>query len=588
MPKIELYADTLYGYAGERYTNEQLEELLPCAKAELDGVDEDEGLLKVELNDTNRPDLWSTAGLGRQLRSYKNGEISRYDFFSTPEKQLDPGERIVQVDPSVEPTRPYIVAFAITGKGVDEATLKDIIQTQEKLCWNFGRKRKSIAMGVYRSDIFRYPVQYKAVDPDTTRFVPLQEEREMSLREIITDHPKGKEFGHIVAEDKLFPFICDAQEKVLSFPPVINSAEIGAVKVGDGNLFIELTGTEMKDLTLTASIVACDLADAGYTILPVKVIYPFDTPFGKEVVFPCYFQKPAQTQLSFIRKMLGKELTADECLQALAKMGVEASVPDGKISGGDSGPGTGDDQILAIRVPEYRNDFLHPADIAEDVMIGRGLERFEPVFPADYTIGRLSPEELFARRVKDIMIGLGYQEMMYNYLGSRKDYIEKMQVSGDEFIRIANPMTENYEYVRASIIPNMMESESVSGNAVYPHRIFEIGKIARLDAADNSGTVTRNQLGFMLADREAGYNEVLSHISAIFYYLAKEYELREFSDPRFIPGRCARLFSEGREVGFFGEIHPRVLEGWGIQMPCGGGEIDLDLLMASREGKGEV
>ncbi len=216
-------------------------------------------------------------------------------------------------------------------------------------------------------------------------------------------------------------------------------------------------------------------------------------------------------------------------------------------------------------------------------MIGRGLESFEPVFPGDYTIGRLSPEELFARRVKDIMIGLGYQEMMYNYLGSRKDYIDKMHVAGDEYIRIANPMTENYEYVRASIIPNMMESESVSGNGVYPHKIFEIGKIARLDASQNSGTVTRNQLGFLMADREAGYNEVLSHVSAIFYYLAREYELKEFTDPRFIPGRSARLLSGGQELGFFGEIHPRVLESWGIQMPCGGGELDLDLLLRTIE-----
>jgi phenylalanyl-tRNA synthetase beta chain len=586
MPKIEIYADTLFGYAGENYTNDELEALFPCAKAELDGVDEDEGLLKVELNDTNRPDLWSTAGLGRQLRSYKTGKVSRYDFFSTPEKELDPGKRIVKVDPSVEPTRPYIVAFAISGKGVDEATLKDIIQTQEKLCWNFGRKRKSIAMGVYRSDIFRYPVQYKAVDPDTTRFIPLQEEREMSLREMITDHPKGKEFGPIVADDKLFPFICDADEKVLSFPPVINSAEIGAVKIGDGNLFIELTGTEMKDLTLTASIVACDLADAGYTILPVKVIYPFDTPFGREPVFPRYFQKPAQAKLSFIRKMLGEELSAQGCIDALAKMGVEGEISaehSGAVSASDTADPAAVDPVLTIRVPEYRNDFLHPADIAEDVMIGRGLESFEPVFPGDYTIGRLSSEELFARRVKDIMIGLGYQEMMYNYLGSRKDYIDKMHVAGDEYIRIANPMTENYEYVRASIIPNMMESESVSGNGVYPHKIFEIGKIARLDASQNSGTVTRNQLGFLMADREAGYNEVLSHVSAIFYYLAREYELKEFTDPRFIPGRSARLLSGGQELGFFGEIHPRVLESWGIQMPCGGGELDLDLLLRTIE-----
>ncbi len=573
MPKIELYAETLYGYAGKTYSEEALEEVLPCAKAELDGVDREEGLLKVELNDTNRPDLWSTAGLGRQLRCYETGKVPAYSFFSTPENELDYGDRIVMVDESVRATRPYIVAFAISGKGVDEATLKDLIQTQEKLCWNFGRKRKSIAMGVYRSDIFSYPVHYRAVDPDTTRFVPLQEEREMSLREIINEHPKGKEFGPIVADDLLFPFITDDNDKVLSFPPVINSAEIGAVKVGDGKLFIELTGTVLKDLALTASIVACDLADAGYTILPVKVIYPYETEFGREAVFPSYFQKPVEARLSFIRKMLGEDIIPEACIESLAKMGISAEFGSADPSG---------DPVLTVRVPEYRNDFLHPADVAEDIMIGRGLGSFDPLVPADYTIGRLSPEESFARRVKDIMIGMGYQEMMYNYLGSRKDYIEKMHVDGSEYIRIANPMTENYEYVRASIMPNMLETESVSGNAVYPHRIFEIGKIARLDPGENSGTVTRNFLGFLMSDRETGFNDALNHLSAVFYYLAKEYELAELSDPRFIPGRCARVMSGGAEIGFFGEVHPAVLESWGVQMPCAGGELDLDRLLQAK------
>ncbi|ADK83215.1 phenylalanine--tRNA ligase subunit beta [Sediminispirochaeta smaragdinae] len=570
MPKIELYADALYGFAGKRYTEQGLEEVFPCAKAELDGSDPDEGILKVELNDTNRPDLWSTAGLGRQLCCYETGKLPSYSFFSTDDKPQDYGDRIVEVDPAIKETRPFIVAFAIFGKGVDEATLKDLIQTQEKLCWNFGRKRKSIAMGVYRSDLFAYPIRYKAVDPDTTKFVPLQEEREMSLRQILNEHPKGKEFGHIVAADRLFPFIVDKDEKVLSFPPIINSAEIGAVKIGDGHLFVELTGTVMEDLALTASIVACDLADAGYTILPVKVVYPYDTPFGREVVFPRYFQQPIQAKVSYIQKLLGEDLSAQECIEALSRMGVAAS--------SDSS----EDPVLTVRVPEYRNDFLHPADVAEDVMIGRGVATFPPVFPSDYTIGRLSAEEHFARRIKDIMVGLGYQEMMYNYLGSRKDYIEKMHVEGKEYIRIANPMTENYEYVRASILPNMLESESVSGNAVYPHKIFETGKIARLDETDNSGTVTKNCLGFLISDREAGFNDALSHISAIFYYIAKEYDLRELDDPRFISGRCARIFSDGKELGLFGEIHPVVLESWGIQMPCAGGEIDLDLLLAAK------
>ncbi len=564
MPKIEVYEKNLLSYTGRNYSDEEFERILESAKAELDGKEPEKDLLKIELNDTNRPDLWSTAGLGRQLRLRENGTIPEYDFFSTPQETKDHGDRVVTIDPSVKDVRPYEIAFAVTGKKIDEATLKDMIQTQEKLCWNFGRKRRSIAIGIFRSDLLTYPISYFAADPDKTKFVPLQTETEMSLRQMCTDIPKGREYGHIVQDSDRFPYLEDSAGYALSFPPVINSAYTGAVKVGDENLFIEMTGTVLRDIILTVNIVACDLADAGFTILPVKMIYPFDTEFGREITAPFYFQEAMDVEVEAVKKHLGTDLSEEEMQDALRHMGVKSSISDGTIH---------------ITVPPYRNDFLHPVDAIEDIMMGRGMDSFEAIMPHDFTVGRLSAEEEFGRKVKEIMIGLGYQEMMYNYLGSKKDFIDRMEISGDEFVKIANPMSENYEYVRASIMPNMLQSESVSAHAVYPHRIFEVGKTAVLDPQDNSGTATYNTLGFMLADREAGFNEVTAMVSALFYYTGREYELKELEDPRFIGGRCAAILCGGRKVGFFGEVHPQVLENWGIQMPVTGGEINLDQVM---------
>ncbi len=564
MPKIEVLKEDLFRYTGKSYTDEALEEILPCAKAELDGVDEEAGIYKIELNDTNRPDLWSTTGLARQISLYEGIYKKKYDFFSTAASKKDYGDRVVKVDSSIKDVRPYIAAFAVKGQGISEAGLKDIIQTQEKLCWNYGRKRRSIAMGVYRSDLFSYPVMYRGADPDKTSFVPLGEEKEMTLREIVSDHPKGHEFGHIVAEEKVYPFITDKDGSVLSFPPVINSAHIGAVQEGDEHLFIELTGTDMPSLILSASIVAYDLADSGFEILPVKIEYPYDTPFGREIVTPYYFQEPVSVDVSYANKLLGTDLSGSEMESALSRMGVASSE-----SGG----------VITIEVPGYRNDFLHPVDIIEDIMMGRGMDSFTPLMPSSFTVGRLSREEEFARKVKDIMIGLGFQEMMYNYLGSGKDYIEKMNLDGSNHIQIANPMTENYEYVRASILPSLLNSESVSANAVYPHNIFEIGKVAFLDPSDNSGTATRNYLGFLSASREEGFNSVSAVVSAVFYYLNREYSLKETADPRYIKGRSAEIYYNGKKAGIFGEVNPEVLENWGIQMPSSACEIDLDILL---------
>jgi phenylalanyl-tRNA synthetase beta chain len=178
------------------------------------------------------------------------------------------------------------------------------------------------------------------------------------------------------------------------------------------------------------------------------------------------------------------------------------------------------------------------------------------------------------------MAGLGYQEMIYNYLGSGKDLVEKMRGGGERIIRISNPMTENYEYLRDSVLASLLSSESVSAHAVYPHRIFETGKVAFRDSRENDGAVTRQYLGFLHADRDAGFNAAAGELQTLFYYLSFEYTAGESGDPRFIPGRAAAVIVNGETVGVFGEIHPEILENWGITVPCSGGEIDLDALIA--------
>jgi phenylalanyl-tRNA synthetase beta chain len=212
-------------------------------------------------------------------------------------------------------------------------------------------------------------------------------------------------------------------------------------------------------------------------------------------------------------------------------------------------------------------------------MIGRNLNSFKPERPGDFTVGRLSPITLFSRQIKEILTGIGYKEMIYNYLGSRKDLVENMRGAGDRIIRISNPMTENYASVRDSVLASLLTSESVSGHSVYPHQIFEVGKIAYRDNADNYGSVTRQYAGFLHADRDANFNTAAGQLQTLFYYLPREYEAEESGDPRFSPGRAAAVLYKGKKIGVFGEIHPEVLENWGITVPCTGGEIDLDALL---------
>ncbi|MCL2214589.1 MAG: phenylalanine--tRNA ligase subunit beta [Treponema sp.] len=594
MPKIEVNEQIFYSLAGcpgGWKNNEEFEEILTCAKAELDedsdkSLPETERTLKIELNDTNRPDLWGTAGCARQLRIYESGKIPEYSFFSRPGNVKKSAFK-VKVESSVRQVRPFMTGFIARGKTITDPMLRDIIQTQEKLAWNFGRKRRSISMGIYRiidnqkKPLINWPIIYKGVDPDSVSFIPLAWDTPLTLREILKQHPKGKEYAFIQEHEPVHPLLTDSRGNILSYPPIINSNDLGAVQVGDGEVFVELTGTDMPCLTLAASVVACDLSDNGFVIEPVEIEYEFDTPFGRNIVTPFYFQEPVFCSLARIEKFLGEKLSADECVKALARMGVKAE----KANDTERGQAA-DSREEGVRAypPEYRNDFLHAADVMEDVMIGRSLKSFKPQRPSDSTIGRLLPITLFSRQIKELLVGMGYQEMIYNYLGSRKDLVDNMRADGDgcKTIRIFNPMTENYEYVRDSIIASLLASESISGRSVYPHKIFEAGKVAWLNENEIYRSETRQFAGFLHAGTDAGFNTAAAELQTLFYYLSRDYIVEESFDPRFIPGRAAAIIYNGKQAGVFGEIHPEVLENFGIIVPCTAGEIDLDTLIIDK------
>ena len=587
MPKIEVNEKLFFNLLGKKYDYDTLERKLVCGKAELDekpdmSMSEDERVIKIELNDTNRPDLWSTGGVTRQLRLHEGAKRSDYSsFISRKEAIKDTGNRTITVEEGLKDVRPFMVSFVISGKPIDDPMLKDIIQTQEKLCWNFGRKRKSISMGVYRMSEITWPCHYKAVDPDKTSFVPLACDAPMTCRQILTEHPKGKDFGWILEGLKKFPLLTDDKNEVLSMAPIINSATLGAVQVGDKDLMVELTGDNMENLILAANIVACDFHDAGYEILPVKVVHPYETGFGKEIVVPYYFQKEAKATLAAINKKLGSDLTKEQVLDALSRMDNDVTAKDIPIDEKTAKycAANKTDVEFSVNPAPYRNDFLHEVDVIEDVMIGMSLDYFKPQKPNDFTIGKLSDVTLFSRKTKEIMVGLGYQEMIFNYLGSKRDYIDRMNISADKVIEILNPMSENYQFVRPSIIASLLRAESAAANAIFPHKIFEIGKVAFLDESENTGTKTIQSLGFMTAANNANFNDLASEVASLIYFLDHKYEVKEANDPRFIPGRQAAVIVNGKQVGIFGEIHPQVLENWQIAVPCVAGEIDIEELM---------
>jgi len=565
MPTITIFKQDLEGLlagpgeARQLLTIEQLEESLMLVKGELKGQNPDTGELRIELQDSNRPDLWCCEGIARQIRVKRQGSLAKYDFLRTPPK---PAKRL-DVTPGLEGIRPYIAACAATGYRVTQEGLAQLIQTQEKLAEMFGRKRRTVSIGLYRLTAIEFPIIYDLVKPDEATFTPLGMDTVMTLGEMLLVHPKGLEYGGVLAGLNRLPFLRDAKNQALSFPPIINSREVGEVLVGDDALFVEVTGTDLSMVVLTLNIFAANLADRGAKIEPIEVRYPYKTALGKAVITPQDLGKSRKLPVSTIEQALGQDLDAHDVGNSLTAYGY-AVTTSGKS--------------LRVMPPFYRQDLMHAMDIVEDVAISRGYSDFSPVMPSQFTVGGLSRIEEFSDRIRTLMVGMGFQEIISNILGSPQDLCDAMRLEGTEWgklVEVDNVMSQNFSALRQWMLPSLLRVETASNRAFYPHRLFEAGEVARPDPTQSVGSRTVTLLGGMIAHADAHFSEAHSCLDTLFYYVNQTYGLEPIQHPSFLAGRVGGIVSGGRQVGVIGELHPEVLERWQIAVPAVAFEIDL-------------
>jgi phenylalanyl-tRNA synthetase beta chain len=389
----------------------------------------------------------------------------------------------------------------------------------------------------------------------------------MLVGEILSVHPKGVEYGPIVAGHDRVPLLRDADGQILSLPPVINSREIGEVRIGDTDLFVEVTGTDLPMVILTLNILAANLADRGAAIEPVEIVYPSATALGKTVRTPLDFAEARPIPVQAIEAALGEPFGAAAIARALTAYGYRVKPSR---------------ETVTVKLPPYRNDLMHAVDVVEDVAISRGYDRFAPVMPSQFTVGSLSRVEQVSDRIRDLMIGLGFQEIISSILGSRQDLCDRMRLGRTDWSRLVevdNAMSQSFSCLRQWITPSLLRVESASTRVFYPHRVFEVGEIAVPDQADAQGARTVMALGGLIAHAGANFSEVHSCLDLLLFYLDCPYTLEPAAHPSFLEGRAGRILLNGRPVGLIGELHPEVLEHWQIGMPCVVFELEVDSLV---------
>ncbi|HZD13505.1 MAG TPA: hypothetical protein VE177_08325, partial [Candidatus Binatus sp.] len=184
--------------------------------------------------------------------------------------------------------------------------------------------------------------------------------------------------------------------------------------------------------------------------------------------------------------------------------------------------------------------------------------------------------------VAELMVGLGYQEIMTYSLASPETMAEKMRLSATDQIELLNPSMTTYTILRPWLLPSLIEFLSNNTHVEYPQRIFEIGQCFSRDPSNPIKVTDKPKLSAMTIHATAGYTEIRQVLDALLHSLGVEFSVQPSEHPSFLNGRTGKIVSkQGTELGVIGEMNPHVIRAWGLSLPTGAFELDLSRLLST-------
>jgi phenylalanyl-tRNA synthetase beta chain len=225
-------------------------------------------------------------------------------------------------------------------------------------------------------------------------------------------------------------------------------------------------------------------------------------------------------------------------------------------------------------IPCYRNDIMHPVDVIEDIAIAYGYDNFEPMPLTSYTVGSTFgiQQKIDTQRV--LWTGAGYQELMSAVLSNKELLYDKMCASDTGTIEIENYISQTYSCLRTWVIPQLLDFLSKNKHVDYPQKVFEQGLVCIREKQPRD----EQHLAAATAHSTATFTEIKQSVEAALRNMGIQYTMEEYDLGCFIPGRAARVICNKKQIGFIGEIHPAVLEKFGITVPVAACEINLSAL----------
>lgn len=540
------------------FTKTNLDEIiekLPYLGLDIEGIDKKNDVVRIEFN-PNRPDFSSENGIIRALNGILDIETGLPQV-----KQIEKSTDLIQVDKGLNGIRPVI--YGVIAKRIQPLSNQELLQLismQEDLHNGLGRKRKKSSIGIHNYDALAFPLFYTSVTRQTS-FIPLDGLSASTIDNILKDSEVGRKYSHIIDKFDDVPILLDSDNNVVSFPPIINGS-VTKVDLATRNLFIEVTSTNLKSAKEIMAIFSYELSDLGFDLYSVGI----DSPFEGHIISPDLKPNRIELEFDYINKILGLDLSSLDIINCLKKS---------RCEGIDKENG-----ILECIIPSYRVDLFHPIDICEEVVIGYGVFRLIPDFPSKYFAGKRNNLSVIFEDLRDVLVGLEFLEIINpNILSINvvdRVFLE-LAATNTDLISLDNSKNSDFETMRPSLIPSLINTLSVNIHEKYPQKLFEIGKTFK----PSDHLINENwSLCVAIAHNTTDYTEIKSVLESLMSFcFNKKVTTPKFASEYFLPGHSARIILNEIDIGQIGEVHPQVLENFNLRTLVTTFELNLSMVI---------
>ncbi len=287
----------------------------------------------------------------------------------------------------------------------------------------------------------------------------------------------------------------------------------------------------------------------------------------------CYPNKRESWKLAYspekINTLLGTDIAESEMVEIFKRLEIEV-----------------DEASRTLTIPTFRPDLVSMADLAEEVARFHGYDKIEATLAAGTpTVGKRSYSQNITAMVKDSMIANGLCEAMTFSFESPKVFDKLNIPAGDklrETVTIQNPLGEDFSVMRTTTLNGILNSLSTNYNRRNEEaKLFEISKVYLpkavpvVELPDEETKLTIGMYGKMDFYDLKG---ILEHLFEILG-MAEKVEYSPKKDIVWMhPGRTASVSIEGKEFGYFGELHPEIAANYSIGQKTYIAVIDMTAL----------